>query len=148
MCAHEAKKTLCAVQIRTCCTNKVIIMNEVVNILKEQADLLKSKTNGKVKAVFSEVKYANKETNYESNSEFMKYKFEIYNDRYRFRLFTIDIGDDFPLLIHIDEGIGESLLLSGLYIYSVEYLCDLVRGIFHSQKVRSVINKMMSEVVK
>lgn len=143
--------------------------SKAIEILREQARLLDKKTNGMIKATFSKVEYkkstsevigqtllsfaGTKEEIVESELEgkedlnriytYTKYKFEIFNDTYRFRVFILEYRPVFPIEIEVDEGIRDELKLSTIEkINSDDELKELVSSIFSSNKVQMIINRM------
>ncbi len=74
------------------------------------------------------------------------YKFELYNDNYRFRIFTFKYCELFPVYMCVDEGIREELNLSKeIKIDSNQDLKDVFIKVFKSKKLSSIITKMMNE---
>lgn len=148
--------------------------NESLQILKIQAREIKSKTKGVVNATFSKMNYkqgptsglaalgqtlsalsspcyeevldeelANK-TDINDLYKITNYKFELYNDEYRFRLFVLNYSVMFPISLEIDEGILESVhYKNGSPISSNSELEDLLKEIFSSNKVYAVVTKML-----
>lgn len=151
----------------------------VLSLIQEQATLLETKTNGKVKADFSRIHYQYKQEqtsmqimqnmlktmsvlssvttsqpqlvevderkDLEDASHFYEqgeYKFEIYSDKYKFRLFTLEYKSVFPLKIEVEYGILEDKVVTE-NIKSMEALKSLLISIFVSNKVRFIIQKMM-----
>ena len=74
------------------------------------------------------------------------YKFELYNDSYRFRIFTFKYCELFPVYMCVDEGIREELNLpKEIRIDSNQDLKDIFSKVFKSTKLSSIITKMMRE---
>lgn len=149
-------------------------INNSIEILREQARLLEKKTDRKVRATFSLVQYAptddsnsvpaaivprkpTKETEIleptlstkrDANTLYSsaKYKFEIYNFAYRFRVFTLDNTTFFPAYVNLDEGIANELR-KGTFnvIESNQDLIDLITLVFKSRKLRNIIGKMLHD---
>lgn len=74
------------------------------------------------------------------------YKFEIYNERYRFRLFTYTYSPIYPNKMLLDENIAKEIEKN--QVISVENdheLIDLLRLIFSSQRVGRIIRMMVLE---
>ena len=101
--------------------------NLSLSILRDQASFIKKETNNRIRATFSKVSYkpgplsASKQLGemisnmtssvYEENVEdelqnkknindlfsIIKYKFEIYNDEYRYRLFVVNYSELYPI---------------------------------------------------
>lgn len=71
-----------------------------------------------------------------------KYKFEIYSEKYKFRLFTLEYQSVFPIKMEIEYGILADKVLTK-NVNSVEELKDLLLDIFTSNKVRFIIQKMI-----
>ena len=77
---------------------------------------------------------------------FVKYKFEIFNDTYRFRIFILNYRPVFPIEIDVDEGIKDELNLSSTHrINSDDELRELVTAIFSSTKVQMIIKRMYAQ---
>lgn len=70
------------------------------------------------------------------------YKFEIYNEHYKFRLFTLKFRSTYPIEIDVEYGILEEKSTK-LTIKTKEELEDKLTEIFNSAKVKFIINKMM-----
>ena len=148
--------------------------SRAIDILREQARLLENKTNGSVKATFSKINYklsapeilgrslisltggGTKEEILETELSgkkdlneiyiFQKYKFEIFNDTYRFRVFILNYRPVFPLELEPDEGIKDELKLSTtVRINSDEELSNLVSSIFSSNKLKMIISRMITK---
>lgn len=147
-------------------------------IIQEQAKLLETKTEGKVKAEFCRVRYQHKKANnslqlaetmlrtvsalsavmprdeiveiderknLENASHFYEqgeYKFEIYSDKYKFRLFTLNYQSVFPLTLEIEYGIIEEKVVAKK-VNSIDELTSLLGSILASNKVRFIIQKMI-----
>lgn len=154
--------------------------DSVLSLIQEQAGLLETKTNGKVKADFSRVHYEYKtKQNYlssmasllssvsqlvgplaettgemvevderqdlEDASHFYqrgKYKFEIYNDKYKFRIFILDYQSVFPIKLEVEYGVLEDKVVTN-NVKSIDELTSLLRSVLASNKVRFIIQKMM-----
>lgn len=154
---------------------KPIEENRALDILREQAKLISSKTYGAVKGSFSKVEYtrlnnglttaatilgnASKmvagerieveslpelkdfNTKYEKND----YRFEIYNEEYKFRLFLLSYSEEFPIYILADEGIRDEINLPKIKkIEKNDELEFVISDIFASNKVRTVISRMIN----
>jgi len=150
--------------------------NDSIQILREQARAIKSETNGIVHATFSKMNYKEGPTNairtlsqvvtsmsnpfYEEvlDEELLdktdvnalykitKYKFELYNDEYRFRLFVLNHREMFPISLVVDEGILEDIQYKNESpISNNDDLKNVLRDIFSSYKVCSVVSKMLQE---
>ena len=73
-----------------------------------------------------------------------KYKFEIYNETYRFRVFVLNYSEIFPVTLVLDSGIGEELNnRTEIEIDNNNELENLLSSIFSSKKVVNVISRMM-----
>ena len=145
--------------------------NNAIEILREQACLLEKKTNKKVKAIFSTIsRYTPEVENVVEKTRqalinncqhleaelqdkidanklysFTNYKFEIYNDTYRFRVFVLENRMMFPIFIQPDEGIATELGYGNqVTIYSNDDLPKIISNIFSSQKLQNIIYKMKS----
>ena len=71
-----------------------------------------------------------------------EYKFEIYSDKYKFRLFTLEYQSVFPLKLEIEYDIIEDKLVSKS-VNSIDELKSLLGAVFASNKVRFIIQKMI-----
>jgi hypothetical protein len=151
--------------------------NDSIQILRDQARAIKSETNGVVRATFSKMNYKAGPTSalktlgqvvsamsspfYEEVLEeeladktdvnalylITKYKFELYNDEYRFRLFVLNHREMFPISLEVDEGICEDIQYkNGSPISGNDELKTVLREIFSSYKVHSVVSKMLQKV--
>lgn len=148
--------------------------NNTIQILRAQAKAIKEQTDGAVCATFSKMTYkpgptsaieaigrmvssmsspiyeevldeelANK-TDVNTLYRITKYKFELYNSEYRFRLFVLNYCEMFPLTLTVDEGILEDIA----YKNETPIICNAdlentLRDIFSSFKVRTVISRML-----
>lgn len=146
--------------------------NGAISFLKTQALNLGKKTENTVKATFSKIEYKNsmlilaegvkKATEkMEKGSEIIddelinkkdgsilfqktRYKFEIYNDTYRFRVFTLECNPIYPISVHADEGIQYEVGLDPEHtIENEDELKSVVERIFHSEKLGYIIRSMM-----
>lgn len=151
--------------------------NNSLEILKTQAKQLSKQTKGIVRATFSKINYA---TNYHSIAKAVenlttmtlekelldetlkdkkdanelyktvKYKFEIYNDNYRFRLFAINYRLEYPITIEIDEDIKNELQHENIpmkeTIDNDSDLKELLGNIFNSTKVKTIIVRMIHDL--
>ncbi|MBO5569382.1 MAG: hypothetical protein J6A79_10695 [Clostridia bacterium] len=152
---------------------KTIEENNSVGILREQAKIISKKTEGKIKGTFSKVTYKkngltelsramsalplsgnlveeddDKELKGKTDAnklyDLERYKFEIYSDKYRFRIFTLDNRSVFPVYINIDEGICEELEFDRREeIASNRELEDMVSSVFNSKKLQTIISRML-----
>lgn len=153
--------------------------NNAVLILREQARLLERKTNKCVKATFSKIEYGdtalrsslttfgkalasmslpseeileNELSNkIDANTLYtpVKYKFEIYNSKYHFRVFELINSSEFPISLKIDEGISNELNIeTKVEIHSNAELENIVKSIFSSQKLKTIISRMMNDVTE
>ena len=76
--------------------------------------------------------------------EITKYKFEIFNDEYRFRLFILNYSELFPITMDVDGGILEDISYKNKdNIESNDDLKKILRDIFSSPKVRRVVSRML-----
>ena len=83
--------------------------------------------------------------NLENASQLFKtadYKFEIYNEHYKFRLFTLKFRSTYPIELDVEYGILEEKSTK-LTIKTKEELERKLIDIFNSAKVRFVISKMV-----
>lgn len=152
---------------------KTIEENNSVGILREQAKIISKKTEGKIKGTFSKVTYKkngltelsramsalplsgnlveeddDKELKGKTDAnklyDLERYKFEIYSDKYRFRIFTLDNRSVFPVYINIDEGICEELEFDRREeIASNRELEDMVSSVINSKKLQTIISRML-----
>lgn len=146
--------------------------NHAIGILREQARLLSKKTNGKIKATFSKIDYTvstaeilggalsafadgNKKEIVEDEMKdkkdandlynFVNYKFEIYDETYKFRIFTLKYRSIYPIQIEIDDGIRkEKALNSPQNIRNDEDLIKIVSSVFSSSKLQMIIKRIMA----
>ena len=149
--------------------------SQAVELLRAQAKTLSQKTEGKVKASFSKVNYKSVpltsiqkiaailptgrvleeevDEELQNKKDFndlyqpTKYKFEIYNTTYRFRVFTLSNSMFFPISFEIDEGFLEEISMFGnknpIEVSNNAELEDLVKNVFSSKKVRTIVSRMM-----
>ena len=145
--------------------------NHAIEILREQARVLYKKTNGKIKATFSKIDYSVSATEIlggalsafasgdkkeiveeemkgkkDANEfyNFNNYKFEIYNETYKFRIFILKYRSIYPIQIEIDEGIRkEKGLNSPTNIQSDDELIEIVSSVFSSSKLQMIIKRIM-----
>lgn len=156
-----------------------IEINNAIEMLREQARALEKKTENKVKATFSKIEYSKYYANISAlggtllsawplpdqeeirDDEIQKkkdindlyntskYKFEIYNDKYRFRLFTLNYREMYPIDLVLDEGIQSEMSESSNCNFNVaasnSELKSILTSIFSSNKVKTVIGRMMNE---
>lgn len=154
-------------------TNEIIEENNSLDILRNQARQLSKQTSGKVKASFSKIEYS---MNYSgvikalstiaSNSseiedddlkekkdanelyKTIKYKFEIYNDNYKFRIFVLNYKSEYPLTMDIDEDIlSEITYTSNEKISNDNQLKELLIDIFSCEKVKTIIIRMIQDKI-
>ena len=71
------------------------------------------------------------------------YKFEIYSNQYKFRLFTLKYKSIFPIKIEVEYGILDEKT-TNLIIDSKDELEEKLFEIFNSSKVKFIINKMIT----
>ena len=102
--------------------------SNLTEILRQQSQHLKEKTNGKVLGKFSRIKdltagieaissaiargtVENEETKQleDANSLYrnQRYGYEIYNSTYKFRVFEIMLSPVYPVVVSVDEGVLE-----------------------------------------
>ena len=152
-------------------TEEQVEESNAVQLLRDQAKLLKQKTNGKVCATFSRITGTILDTpemreliggisrvvaSPEGDEELkgkkdigmqyvsIAYKFELYNETYRFRVFELIDKRLFPIKIICDADIAEQWGFNDhINIKNNKDLETVVRQILGSKKVKSVINKMM-----
>lgn len=149
--------------------------NKALDIITAQAEALKSLTNGKIQAVLTqsivdsstiralnELSQAAKrsislgreilppelEGKRDINDLFISqtYKFEIFSDNYRFRVFILDNSVNYPITLEIDEGIAKEYFGTA-YIQKVNSNDDLKRllkKIFTSRKMYTIVNYIMT----
>lgn len=147
--------------------------NNSVAILREQARAIDKKTNGAIKATFSKITYKknglselskvvsvlsgtntmveeddllNDKTDVNTLYRLEKYKFEIYSNTYKFRVFTVDNRTVFPIYINIDEGICAELNCQQREeVSSNRELEELVSSVFHSNKLKTILSRMLAD---
>ena len=143
--------------------------NDALEIIRHHAVTLEKKTNKKVKATFSKISYRNEAmiealghfASLASNQELLEnelnekkdvnelynkinYKFEIYNETYRFRVFVLEYRILYPIEIIVDEGIKSEISRSiKTTIYNNAELTDCISSIFSSRKLKDIILQMM-----
>lgn len=72
------------------------------------------------------------------------YKFEIYNEKYRFRLFTYIFAPIYPNKMLLDENIAKEINeKQEVVIENNQELVNLLRSIFSSQRVGRIISMMV-----
>ncbi len=154
--------------------NSIIEENNSIKILRSQAKAIKAETDGSVNATFSKMNYRSGPAStikafgqmmssmssplYEEILDdelkdkadvnklyaITKYKFEIYNSEYRFRLFILNYREMFPVSLNVDEGILEDITYKNEDpITSNNELENTLKSIFSSSKVRAVVTKML-----
>ena len=157
--------------------DRTIEENNAIEILKEQARILSKKTNGKIKATFSKIKrpsyqiadalqaaISNHMMSMDEEEEdelkgkkdanqlyiFVDYKFEIYNETYKFRVFTLKYRPIYPLEIEIDEGIKKECGFwdSRQEVKNDDDLIEIITSIFSSKKLQTIIRRVMADEVK
>ena len=153
---------------------KPVEESKAVALLQEQARLLKSKTDGAVKATFSKLtgttildspeaaelmrgrkrfgSAPEKDEELKGKKDLgdqykpQSYKFEIYNDIYRFRVFELIDKILFPIYIICDPDIAMGMHRDEtIEIDNNKELEDIIRQILNSKKVRSIITRMMKK---
>ena len=71
------------------------------------------------------------------------YKFEIYNEKYRFRLFTYTYTPIYPNKMLLDENISKEIGEKQEFsLENYQEIIDLLRSIFSSQRVALIIRMM------
>lgn len=146
--------------------------NKAVEIIRQQARLLEKKTGGIVKASFTKVEYRvsaakaltavasalsnvgseiidpNIENKKNVNDwyDVEKYKFEIYNQTYHFRVFTLLNREMFPIGLDVDEGIKNELLNPDFEkIKSNDELIEILGSVFSSNKIKTIITRLIGQ---
>ena len=149
----------------------------VIDLLKEQASLLETKTNGKVKARCVKIEYTYSGSNIDTIKNltglvsalsplmskttkqevvddtledakcFYKqddYKFEIFNEKFKYRVFTLKFRSVFPLTILLEPGIldGEN---NDIKIMGQQDMEKILRKILMSEKIRFVIQQLSKD---
>ena len=145
--------------------------NNALKILREQARILGKKSGNKVKATFSKIHYREVSSGFSSALTAMAaitaasqtkgktnvsdvlreqpYKFEIYNEKYRFRLFVYTYSPIYPNKMSLDENIAKDIEESReTYIDSDRDLIDLLSSIYSSQRVKRIIRMMILDADK
>lgn len=75
---------------------------------------------------------------------YVSYRFEIYNDTYKFRVLTLRNREVFPIELIVDEGVGKELKLNNpIKIESNSQLEEIFTSIFCSMKLKQIMTKMM-----
>lgn len=154
----------------------IVEKNNTLEILRAQARAIKTQTKGAICATFSKMNYKAGPTNgikvmdtllqamsspeYEEVLEDdlkdkkdinilyknAKYKFEIFNNEYRFRLFIVHYREMFPVTIDVDEGILPDIEYKNLSpVLSNSELESIIKDIFRSNKVYSVVSRMLQK---
>lgn len=73
-----------------------------------------------------------------------EYKFEIYNDKFRFRVFKVIYSKLYPIDLIIDKGIATELSFEPtISIGDDSQLKKLLEKIFFSRKIVSIVNSLM-----
>jgi len=73
-----------------------------------------------------------------------EYKFEIYNDTYRFRVFKVNCNIVYPISIILDSDIAKELKLDiNQQIADDAALKELLKSVFSSKKLLTIINRIM-----
>ena len=86
-------------------------------------------------------------TNISDVSKEQYYKFEIYNEKYRFRLFTYTYTPIYPNKMFLDENIAKEIdEKQEVSVENDQELIDLLRSIFSSQRVARIIRMMVLEM--
>ena len=146
--------------------------NNAIQLLREQARAIEKKTNGVIKASFAKVTYKknglsevtklistfqdvsiieedtllNTKTDVNTLYQLEKYKFEIYSNTYKFRVFILENRSIFPIFINIDEEICDELKCQPREeIDSNKDLENLVTSVFHSKKIITILSKMLED---
>lgn len=142
----------------------------LISIIREQTVTLKNDTNGKIKAKFGEIKDVSigstvgrlalslKKEIVEGedtaslkngNADFKdkRYGFEIFNEEYKFRIFEISISLEYPVVIILDEGVADYMDIGSneINIESDEHLKQVLKEIFTSKKVKSILAKLLTD---
>lgn len=144
--------------------------SEAVELLRAQAKLLKERTNGIISATFSKTTQALYEINVGEALKSMKgaipetdrclegkkdintlyrpttYKFEVFDDTYKFKVFEIHDKKLFPIHIYCDYDILSEISEDNpININSNARLEEVVGKIFASKKMQSVLSNMMKK---
>ena len=143
--------------------------SQAIQILQEQVSYFEEKTNGKIKVLFSPIDrtlsrvtaisrmIAEGMSEKEKEDELLegkqnlnelfdthRYRFELYNDTYRFRMFTLINRLQFPIEVHLDGGIAEELSISEcVKVESNSEFTDLIGSVFSTHKVARIITHML-----
>lgn len=73
------------------------------------------------------------------------YKFEIFNDSFRFRVLVLLYRVDYPIQITLDEGISQELNIDKhKLIESNSQFEEMLTSILRSAKMRSILNRMLN----
>ena len=76
-----------------------------------------------------------------------RYGFEIFNEEYKFRIFEISISLEYPVVIILDEGVADYMDIGSneINIESDEHLKQVLKEIFTSKKVKSILAKLLTD---
>lgn len=73
-----------------------------------------------------------------------EYKFEIYNDKYRFRLFKVDYNISYPIAMHLDQDIAKELHQESTQTIKNDLeLEQQLSLVFSSKKLITIITRIM-----
>lgn len=140
--------------------------SESLEIFNSQAELLTELTEGKVKAKFVKIEYnynsylkdsaikvlniVKKTIPQEKNNDNLKdancfyeqadYKFEIYNEQYKYRVFTLNYKSIFPFIMHLEPDILER---NTIEINNIQDVTNILQQILTSSKVKFIIQQMI-----
>ncbi len=150
----------------------------VIALLEEQAALLETKTNGKVRAKFAKIEYTyagsnidriqnlsrivsavtpliSKPTKQEVVDDKLEdarcfyrqddYKFEIFNEKFKYRVFTLKFRSVFPLTILLEPGILD-VENNEIKIMGQHDMEDVLRKILMSEKIKFVIQQLNKDI--
>ena len=128
--------------------------NDVIPMLRSEARSLEKKTGGKVKATISRAmsSYGNEidenANKIDANDLFIRqdYKFEIYSQSYRFRVFTLHYNEFYPLGMTLNENLlkDTGFSRSDIEIESRNALDEVIENLFCCKRLVDTIERMMS----
>ncbi len=151
-------------------------VNHSLDILRHHAETLPLKTNGKVKVAFSKMQrrevassgnaFLNAFGNLASSNKTVEvldnelqnkqdanaffsneeYKFDIYNDFYRFRVFVLKYNILYPISIDLDEDIAAELSKeTPIQLSNDTELKELLKSVFNSKKIITIMIHIMAK---
>lgn len=156
--------------------NNDSIPNNSLDIIRNQASLLGEKTKGALMASFERVDYTVSSIEQATDTlriisdivhplpqeiedqaligkadindwfKTTRYRFSLYNETYKFRVFDLIYSREYPITLQIDEGIRtERKLGKNVEIDSDRDLEEILENILSSKKVLNIIRIMMKK---